>query len=112
MLSSEAVPDALTHSARTILALRVKLKGKLLCVYLKFLPLKCNAKYRLYLKGVSYAEGVLLSLALCSDLLGIPSLGSAAQPLNTKYVSICSTNSTNFVDWLAAHISSGSVSAQ
>jgi hypothetical protein len=46
-------------------ALRVDIKGKLLCVYLLYRILFCNAKYSLYLKGVVDAEGVLLSPAAC-----------------------------------------------
>ena len=63
MLRSGAVPDGLTTGK--YFALRVTLNGKFLGVDLKYILLFCNAEYHLDSKGVSYAEGVLLSPALC-----------------------------------------------
>jgi hypothetical protein len=86
MLRSGAVPGGLTTSntPRTILALRVSLKGKLWGVDLKFYFVSCNAEYRLDSKGVFNAEGVPLSLALRSDPFWGTSLGTATRALN-KY---------------------------
>ena len=52
-------------TTRTSTALRVDIKGKLLCVYLQFHMPSRMAKYTLCLKGVVDAEGVLLSPAAC-----------------------------------------------
>ena len=82
--AAERFPTALQQVK--YIALRVSLNGKFLGVDLRFILLLRKPEYPLDSKGVVDAEGVLLSPALCSDLLGIPSLGWAAQPLIYAYV--------------------------